>query len=61
MIFLQIPLAAVGAAAPNQGGQGWAIIAPGGKARAPAIDPAVDEALLDFIPKKKDSMPDAFA
>ena len=27
---------------------------------APAIDPAVDEALLDFIARKKDSMPDAF-
>ena len=27
---------------------------------APAIDPAIDEALLDFIARKKDSMPDAF-
>jgi len=28
---------------------------------APPIDPGVDEALLDFIRRKKDSMPDAFA
>jgi trimethylamine--corrinoid protein Co-methyltransferase len=28
---------------------------------APALDPAVDEALLDFIARKKASMPDAFA
>jgi trimethylamine---corrinoid protein Co-methyltransferase len=28
---------------------------------APPIDPAVDEALLDFIARKKASMPDAFA
>jgi trimethylamine--corrinoid protein Co-methyltransferase len=27
---------------------------------APALDPAVDEALLDFVKRKKDSMPDAF-
>ncbi|MEM7170426.1 MAG: trimethylamine methyltransferase family protein [Pseudomonadota bacterium] len=27
---------------------------------APAIDPAVDEALLDFMRQRKDSMPDAF-
>jgi trimethylamine--corrinoid protein Co-methyltransferase len=27
---------------------------------APALDPAVDEALLDFIKRKKESMPDAF-
>ena len=27
---------------------------------APALDPATDEALLEFISKKKDSMPDAF-
>ncbi|MFM7067195.1 MAG: trimethylamine methyltransferase family protein, partial [Gammaproteobacteria bacterium] len=27
--------------------------------QAPAIDPAIDEALLDFIRRKKDSMPDA--
>lgn len=27
---------------------------------APAIDPGVDEALNEFIAKKKDSMPDAF-
>jgi trimethylamine--corrinoid protein Co-methyltransferase len=26
----------------------------------PAIDPAVDEALQDFIARRKDSMPDAF-
>ncbi|HAJ22753.1 MAG TPA: hypothetical protein DCL95_22305, partial [Rhodospirillaceae bacterium] len=25
----------------------------------PAIDPAVDEALLDFIKQRKESMPDA--
>ncbi len=28
---------------------------------APAIDAAIDEALLEFIAKKKASMPDAFA
>jgi trimethylamine--corrinoid protein Co-methyltransferase len=28
---------------------------------APAIDPAIDEALLAFIREKKESMPDAFA
>jgi trimethylamine--corrinoid protein Co-methyltransferase len=28
---------------------------------APALDPARDEALLDFIKVKKESMPDAFA
>ena len=28
---------------------------------APSIDPAIDEALLEFIAKRKDSMPDAFA
>jgi trimethylamine--corrinoid protein Co-methyltransferase len=28
---------------------------------APALDPAVDEALQDFIAKKKESMPDAFS
>ncbi|MBL4725093.1 MAG: trimethylamine methyltransferase family protein, partial [Rhizobiaceae bacterium] len=27
----------------------------------PELDPAIDEALLEFIAKKKDSMPDAFA
>ena len=27
---------------------------------APALDPAVDDALLDFIKRKKESMPDAF-
>jgi trimethylamine--corrinoid protein Co-methyltransferase len=27
---------------------------------APALDPAVDEALLDFVKRKKESMPDAF-
>jgi trimethylamine--corrinoid protein Co-methyltransferase len=27
---------------------------------APALDPAIDEALLAFIKQKKDSMPDAF-
>ncbi len=27
---------------------------------APAIDPGIDEALTEFITKKKDSMPDAF-
>ncbi|MGH6946095.1 MAG: trimethylamine methyltransferase family protein, partial [Kiloniellales bacterium] len=27
----------------------------------PALDPAIDEALKDFIERKKDSMPDAFA
>ena len=27
----------------------------------PALDPAIDEALLDYIKRKKDSMPDAFA
>ena len=29
--------------------------------QAPAIDPGIDEALTEFITKKKDSMPDAFA
>ena len=29
--------------------------------QAPALDPAIDEALLDFMRQKKDSMPDAFA
>ena len=28
---------------------------------APALDPSIDEALNDFIRRKKDSMPDAFA
>jgi len=28
---------------------------------APPIDPAVDEALEEFVTKKKASMPDAFA
>ena len=28
---------------------------------APAIDPGVDEALQEFIQKKKNSMPDAFS
>jgi trimethylamine--corrinoid protein Co-methyltransferase len=28
---------------------------------APALDPAVDEALQDYMARKKDSMPDAFA
>ncbi len=28
---------------------------------APPLDPAIDEALQEFITKKKDSMPDAFA
>ena len=28
---------------------------------APPLDPAIDEALTEFIAKKKDSMPDAFA
>ncbi len=28
---------------------------------APPLDPAVDEALQEFITKKKASMPDAFA
>ena len=28
---------------------------------APALDPAIDEALQAFIAKKKASMPDAFA
>ncbi len=28
--------------------------------QAPALDPAIDEALLDFIKQRKDSMPDAF-
>ena len=27
---------------------------------APAIDPAVDEALLDFIKRRKDSLPDQY-
>ena len=27
---------------------------------APALDPALDQALLDFIQQRKDSMPDAF-
>jgi trimethylamine--corrinoid protein Co-methyltransferase len=26
---------------------------------APALDPAIDEALLDFIRQRKDSMPDS--
>ncbi|MCH8002458.1 MAG: trimethylamine methyltransferase family protein, partial [Proteobacteria bacterium] len=28
---------------------------------APPLDPAIDEALAEFIEKKKASMPDAFA
>ena len=28
---------------------------------APPLDPAIDEALTEFIEKKKASMPDAFA
>jgi len=28
--------------------------------QAPALDVAIDEALLDFIKQRKDSMPDAF-
>jgi trimethylamine--corrinoid protein Co-methyltransferase len=28
---------------------------------APAIDPAIDEALIAFIEQKKASMPDAFS
>ncbi len=28
---------------------------------APPLDPAIDEALQEFIAKKKASMPDAFA
>ena len=28
---------------------------------APPLDPAVGEALKEFVAKKKDSMPDAFA
>ncbi len=27
---------------------------------APGLDPALDQALLDFIQQRKDSMPDAF-
>jgi len=27
--------------------------------QAPELDPAIDEALLDFVARKKDSMPDA--
>ncbi len=29
--------------------------------QAPPLDPAIDEALQEFIAKKKASMPDAFA
>ena len=28
---------------------------------APALDPGIDESILEFIAKKKASMPDAFA
>ncbi|MCY4542221.1 MAG: trimethylamine methyltransferase family protein [Rhodobacteraceae bacterium] len=31
-----------------------------GQYEQPPIDPAVDEALLAFISRKKESMPDAF-